>query len=150
MKKATLQTVARDVRAIARSVAPLLKPGNQPALKVVPLAKGEIDVGLTIYENSPARLILLGDTVDAIQPTTWDEVQTWAKKLNAYAPSRIDALVLWQRAAKQFKTDLPYWTSEQYAGLSSSAWFQWFGNGNQNTWGKASKGRACAVRRVPI
>ena len=149
MKKATLQTIARDVRAIARSVA-AQKPANQPALKVVPLGKHELDVGLTVYENRPCRLIVLENLLDGIEPTTWAEAQAYAKKYNALLPTRIDGLVLFERAKAKFKTDKPYWTCEEYAGVSDCAWGQWFGNGYQDGWGKGYECRVCLVRRSPI
>lgn len=48
-----------------------------------------------------------------------------------------------------FERDL-YWTSTQDADVSSYAWSQSFGNGTQDTWLKASKTMARAVRRVTI
>lgn len=148
MKKATLQTIARDVRAIARSVA-ARKPANQPALKVVPLGKHELEIGLTVYENRPARLILFENLLDGIKPAPWQELMAYAKDNNASLITRIDGLVLHARAKEKFKTDLPYWTCEEYAG-STYAWGQWFDDGFQGLWRKDGKGRVCLVRRLPI
>ena len=111
---------------------------------------GEIEVGVTLHKGKPARLILLTSMIDGIEPASWDEVQAFAEKHNASAPSRIDGLVLWQRAAKQFKTDLPYWTCEESVGVRGYAWRQWFDDDIQNRCLKGTKARACLVRRVLI
>lgn len=111
---------------------------------------GEIEVGVTIHKGKPARLILLTSLIDGIEPASWSDVQAFAKKHNASTPSRIDGLVLWQRAAKKFRSDLPYWTGEESAGCSGYAWYQWFDNGCQGCWRKDGKFRACLVRRVPV
>lgn len=127
-----------------------LEEAHKAALASPKLAKGEIDVGFTLHEGKPARLILLPESAQNI---TWDDAKAWAKKLGAELPTRVDALLLWERhkdLGLKFETDRPYWTSEQYAGDASYAWYQWFGYGGQGTWLKSYKRRACAVRRVLV
>ena len=161
MPKLSLASLAKRVDAQARRIASLeTAHKDRPALALVPakdLRKGEIDVGPTIHEGRPARLILLADRFG---PGTWDEAKAWAEKLGASLPSRIDALILWQAsqaepvkmlpAPPKFEVDRPYWTGEQSADASSYAWCQWFRYGNQTNWRKDAKSRAVAVRRAPI
>ena len=73
-----------------------------------------------------------------------------------YLGSRLEGLVLFGNDAtgKAFVPDaiarLAYWTSSQYAGLESYAWFQYFGDGSQNGNRKDGKLRARAVRRFAL
>lgn len=145
---ASLSLKSLDRRVSAIEVA--RKNGAQVQLAAAgKLKKGEIDVGYTIHDGQPARLILMPERADRL---TWDEAQAWAKKNDGELPSRIDALILFQRARDKFETsERPsYWTGEQYANDPSCAWHQWFYNGDHYHWNKVNKIRACLVRRVPI
>lgn len=151
MQKATLQTLARDVRAIARSLGTTAKP-LKPDLKALAggrpvLAKNEEYVGVVYKNGAPEyHLIKLPQETDGV---TFDEAVAHGKK-HGDAPTRRDLMLMWISIPDKFKTDKPYWSSEQYACLSSYAWYQWFLNGGQSHWSKDNEVRACAVRRVPI
>jgi len=76
------------------------------------------------------------------------EVDDW------YLPSRGELLLAWSAReampeGEKFEKDI-YWTSTQYAGDRSYAWYQGFLNGTQNYWHKDDLLMARAVRRVAI
>ena len=118
------------------------------------IAKFETEIGLTIFENQPMRLVLIESRkfqqVSDVKPATWQDLMVYAKAKNASLPTRIDGLVLFERAKDKFKTDLPYWTCEEYTGSSTYAWTQWFLNGTQRRWTKGYEYRACLVRRFKL
>jgi hypothetical protein len=109
------------------------------------LKKGETLIGLTLHEGKPHHLILLaGD-----EKKNWKDAVAWAKKKGGVLPSRIDMLVLFERAAAKFEKTW-YWTSQEYTGAAGYAWGQFFGGGSQGCDFVSNDGRARAVRRVPI
>ena len=116
------------------------KPTGLPKLK-----KGEINVGITLHDNKPHHLILLpGD-----EKKNWKDAVAWAKKKGAELPSRIDMLVLFERAKDKFEKTW-YWTGQEYAGTADYAWIQYFSNGGQGSYHESDACRCRAVRRVAI
>lgn len=109
------------------------------------LAEGERYIGLTVFENKPHHLILLPGEFTG----SWKKALAFAEKAGGVLPSRIDALILFDRARDQFKRDW-HWTSQEYAGDADYAWCQYFGSGGQSANRKGSVCLARAVRRVPI
>lgn len=162
MKKATLQTVARDVTAIARSVRMLEKRalGKQSALKLVPsnrpeLATGEKYAGIILGKNNALDYHLIKLPGEMPQKGGWTAAGEWVKDLvkkiaGAALPNRREQALMYANIPEEFQTDDPYWSCEESAGLRHYAWYQWFDNGRQGHWSKGYKYRACAVRRVPI
>ena len=67
-----------------------------------------------------------------------------------YLPARHEARLAYLNAPETFSTDDWYWTSTQYAGYASNAWYQYFDIGGQNYYDKGYKGRVRAVRRFLI
>ena len=67
-----------------------------------------------------------------------------------YLPARHELRLAYLNAPEIFNLDGWYWTSTQYAGYASDAWYQYFGNGTQHNGGKGYKGRVRAVRRFLI
>lgn len=80
---------------------------------------------------------------------TWDEAIAWAASIGVELPTRKEATLLHTNLKLAFEPAW-YWTGEQYAGSASSAWLQYFNDGTQYLSGKGYKGRARAIRRVPI
>ncbi len=116
------------------------KPATKPAATAAALL-----VGLTLVDNEVHELHLLPGTFKG----PWAKAVEWAKKQGGELPSRLDLLVLWQRAPKEFEREW-YWSSEQYAGHVASAWCQSFYHGGQDYYHKSSEFRARAVRRLKI
>lgn len=111
-----------------------------PALK-----KGETYVGITLHDDKPHHLILLtGD-----EKKNWKDAGAWAKKLGGVLPSRMDALVLFERAKNKFEGAW-YWTGQEVAGDADFAWIAFFYGGCQDWFRKSSDSRCRAVRRVTI
>lgn len=104
-----------------------------------------IHIGRTLEDNEPANLFLLPGEFKG----TWGDARAWAEKQGGVLPSRIDMLVLWNRARDQFKQEA-YWTGEEYARSAGYAWCQDFSYGNQGSYDKGTELRARAVRRLSI
>ncbi len=86
---------------------------------------------------------------------TWDQAVAFATELNASGhtdfalPTRAEQSVLFGNVPELFEPRW-YWSGEQHAGSSYSAWGQYFGYGHQLCDGKDYQGRARAVRRLLI
>lgn len=80
---------------------------------------------------------------------TWKDALAWARGQGGDLPNRIEALLLFQHHRDEFQREV-YWTNEQPADDSSSAWCQSFGNGTQTSWPQDYELMARAVRRVAI
>lgn len=106
---------------------------------------GELRIGTSLEDGRPVDLFLLPGEFKG----PWQKASAWAMEQGGVLPSRIDALVLFQRASTEFQADA-YWTDEQSASSSDSAWGQHFSNGTQYDLRKDYKLRARAVRRTPI
>ncbi len=153
MKKASLQTIARDVRAIAVTVG-AVKPGKAD-LKLVhskqpATAKGEIYAGIVLGKKGERSYHLIKLPREMPSKDDWDAAGKWAASVKGALPTRREQALMFANIAEEFQTDTPYWSCEEHAGASSYAWCQWFNHGSQGYWTKASKLRACAVRRVFI
>ena len=111
-----------------------------------PYLGGDMYAGLTIHDNKPAALILLPEKGKGL---TWAAAGEWAKKQGGELPSRVDALLLFQRLKREFEEEA-YWTSDQHAGDDDCAWTQGFSYGYQDLWLKSYELRARAVRRIVI
>lgn len=126
-------------------------PATATALQSISLpqlATGEIYAGILLTEGKPSHhlVLLAGDKAGL----TWKKAGEWAKAQGGELPTRKEQALLFANAADAFKPDW-YWSCEQYAGIESSAWCQYFNYGGQGTsYFDSSKLRARAVRRVPI
>ena len=127
--------------ALARST--LTAPVTVPP---PPLADGERWAGIVTTEKGLHHVILLpGDQDDA----TWKKQLAWAKKIGGDLPSRQELSLLFVMARDEFKEDW-YWSNEQHAAYSDSAWGQTFYYGGQSYSTICLKLRARSVRRVAI
>ena len=112
-----------------------------------PVNEGETYIGAIGNKNGDVyHLILLpGDNDDA----SWKNAMDWAKSIGGDLPNRIEQAMLYAQHKEEFKKDW-YWSCEQHASVSYSAWCQYFGTGNQNSSRIIAELRARAVRRLPI
>ena len=112
------------------------------------LNEGEKFVGVIVSADGKYRhaLILLpGES----EPNNWQAQMEWAASVSGDLPDRVESALLFATLRDEFKADW-YWTREQHAAYSHSAWLQYFGNGNQNYRHKSNYHRARAVRRAPL
>ena len=111
------------------------------------LKSGETYAGLVIGDKgSMHHLILLdGDADDA----THQEQLDWAKSIGGELPTSQEQALLYANCKAQFKSDW-YWSADLTASGSGSAWFQYFGYGDQDGDDIYHQLRARAVRRFPI
>ena len=127
-------------------VRPPVAPVHTSALPAIGSAYQDgLYSGLTIDENAPAQLVLLPGEFNG----DWKDAIAWAKEQGGVLPSRVDALILWQNMAAEFRKEA-YWTDTQHAVHSDSAWYQDFLNGNQDSSYISDKLRARSVRRLKI
>jgi hypothetical protein len=111
---------------------------NIPGSAYAGLARGldgEDDGHLVLLADKPAELL------------DWQAAVDWAKGLGegARLPTRFESALLYANLQDRFDTERYHWTGSQYsAGL---AWYQSFGYGGQNLYGKSYEARARAVRR---
>jgi hypothetical protein len=80
---------------------------------------------------------------------TFEEANKWAASVGGSLPTRRESALLFANVPELFEP-YAYWTSEQYAGLESCAWYQTFGYGFQSSTRKDNELRARAVRRLMI
>lgn len=85
----------------------------------------------------------------------WSSTRKWADEISADGftdyglPFRKEQALCFANVPELFKQEA-YWSCEQHASGSDSAWGQGFSNGGQYHWGKNDKLRARAVRRLKI
>lgn len=129
---------ARRIKAAAAAVT----------ITLPQLAKGEVYAGILLdKKGQPSHhLVLLAGKRDNF---TWEEAKKWALDQGGELPTRKEQALLFANAAKHFEARW-YWSCEQYASDPSCAWMQYFTSGGQLYGRTSSKGRARAVRRVPI
>lgn len=128
----------------------LKKPSTAAAMPITialpDLAKGEHYAGILLVDGKPAHhLVLIAGGTNA----NWNDAGAWAKRRGGELPTRKEQAILFANAAEQFRNDW-YWSDEERASAAESAWGQTFSDGLQTYWPKSYKGRARAVRRVPI
>lgn len=132
----------------ATTKRPAAKKAAAPITITVPkLAKGEHWAGIVLDDKgAPAHhLILLpGD-----ESANWAVATKWAEKQGGELPTRQEQSILFGNLPAQFQPRW-YWSSEQSAGGSGCAWFQYFGDGYQVSDPKDGSLRARAGRRVTI
>jgi len=112
--------------------------------------------GLARGEEGKPDYWLFSATKNQNASSTFDENAEYAKTLKVgqyndyHMPTRRELRLQWINAAPgQFESEW-YWSCEQSALDSDSAWSQDFYYGTQTTWPKDDRSRGCAVRRVPI
>lgn len=124
---------------------------SYPAI-TLDLQPGEKNAGIVLGKDGDLDyfLILLPDGKDDIN---WKNANTWAKQQGgekeAGLPTRREQAVLFGNLKEEFGQGY-YWSSEQHASHSDSAWSQNFTDGYQLFITKSSIMRARAVRRILV
>ena len=83
------------------------------------------------------------------EAVTWADAKAFAKKAGGDLPTRREQSLLFANLQEHFKQSW-YWSGEQHAAYSASAWSQHFYTGDQSYGDIDSKLRARAVRRLTI
>jgi hypothetical protein len=112
-----------------------------------PLGEDELYAGLMLgKEGGPDyHLVLLeGEVAEA----GWTAATSWAKELGGELPTRRELSLLFANQKEQFEREW-YWSREPQAGHPHLVWGQNFASGIQTVYGRAFRGHARAVRRVP-
>ncbi|WP_454710990.1 DUF1566 domain-containing protein [Cupriavidus nantongensis] len=135
------------VRAWLESLA-TPAPAPVPATERPPLAAGELYAGVILGKDGAAdhHLILLPG---AAEDVTWEKAKEWAGSVGGALPTRREQSLLFANLREEFASAW-YWSGEQYAGVSGTAWGQYFGDGYQGLSLKNHEFRARAVRRLTI
>ena len=112
------------------------------------LKKGEQYAGIILGKDGAPdhHIILLPGEAEGV---TWTKAKEFAKKAGGELPTRREQSLLFANLKDQFKPAW-YWSGEQHASFSDSAWLQYFNDGHQDDNHLSYQGRARAVRRLPI
>ncbi|MFZ3141181.1 DUF1566 domain-containing protein [Polaromonas sp.] len=121
-----------------------------PAIGEIWAEQGGIYAGVSRGKDGSldAHIVLLDATPE--NDLSWADAVSWAEGLgnDARLPTRFESALLYANLRDKLDTERWHWTGTQFLG--SSAFGQYFDNGFQDYYGKKSKGRARAVRRVSI
>jgi len=148
----TLEAIKEKQDELAKMIAQFQKqpaPVTFPLTIDVPfLCDGERYIGLVVSADGSKRhhIILLPGSVE---DKTWSEAMDWAKSIGGELPDRVEGALLYATMKDEFKPQW-YWTREEFASDSGSAWGQYFVNGFQDFSAKVNELQARAVRRLPI
>ena len=114
----------------------------------ISLAPGEEYAGVILgKEGAPSyHLILLPGDKDDL---SWSAAKKWAAEIGGELPTRREQALLFANLKEHFE-EAWYWSREQHASGSDCAWYRNFDDGGQGDYGKTSKLRARAVRRLEI
>lgn len=112
------------------------------------LGEGELYAGLMLGKNGEPdyHLVLLGGEV---AEAGWAAAMSWARELGGELPTRRELSLLIANLKEQFAREW-YWSREPQAGHPHLVWGQNFASGIQTVYGRAFRGHARAVRRVPV
>ena len=121
---------------------------EQKTITLPELNDGEFYAGLILKEDGSPDYHLIG-LPGELDAAIHAQAMVWAKECGGDLPNRRELNLLRANARQHFQNDW-YWSNEQHAAHSSYAWFQYFKDGDQGYWGKGSKLRARAVRRLSI
>ena len=124
-----------------------MKTAKQEFLSSI-LKKGELYAGLILGKNGEPdhHLILLAGEAESVN---WEDAKKFAAKAGGELPTRREQSLLFANLKEQFEPRW-YWSFEQHASYSGSAWYQYFYDGYQNGFRETNTLRARAVRRVTI
>lgn len=151
----TLESIKQKQDEVAKMIASFEAYATEkvfyPAVNI-DLLPGEKYAGLILGKDgdSDYHLILLPEQIKDVK---WDEAVKWAKQqgneFDSHLPNRREQSLLFANLKEEFE-EYAYWSSEQRASASDSAWCQGFNDGNQDTWLKSFHFRARAVRRLLV
>lgn len=112
------------------------------------LKEGEHYAGLILgKEGKPDHhLVLLPGEA---QEVSWSAAREWAAGMGGELPTRRELALLYANLREQFER-LWYWSSETQEPRAQLVWGQNFTSGIQTMYGRPFRGRARAIRRMPV
>ncbi len=112
------------------------------------LKNGEEYAGIILGKDSESdhHLILIPGESEKV---AWGKAKEWAAQAGGDLPTRREQSLLFANLKERFQTTW-YWSCEQHAADSGSAWCQDFSYGIQLSRHKDDEVRARAVRRLII
>jgi hypothetical protein len=126
-----------------------------PAIGEIWPGQGGIYVGLSRGEEGQPDAHLIVHVAEAEDTLDWEGAKAWAAAITVdglltdfHLPTRSESALLYANVRDLMDKDGWYWTSTQYAGYESYAWYQSFGLGGQSSYRKSYEGRVRAVRRL--
>ncbi|NDU91589.1 MAG: DUF1566 domain-containing protein [Ferrovum sp.] len=150
---AELETIKATHADLAKQIATLEEAITKPRnfvfhAQTIALNPGEEYAGIILGKDGAAshHLILLPGEAESV---TFAGAHEFAKKAGGDLPTRREQSLLFANLKDQFEQSW-YWSGEQHAADSYSAWFQDFDDGSQVSWRKDDELRARAVRRITI
>lgn len=152
MTTVTLQAVREKQAELEQMIAALTRSTAVPVPYCVPEAEimlaagGYAGIVLDADGRISHHLILLPGQADSVN---WDSAREWARQAGGELPTRQEQALLYANLKCEFEGEW-YWSAEPHETDSSYAWLQLFDDGRQNVTRKSYKGRARAVRTVPI
>ena len=112
------------------------------------LKAGELYAGILLGKDGlpDQHIILLPGEAEGVK---WLAAKEWAKKVGGELPTRREQALLFANLKEAFQPRW-YWSGEQHAANSTTAWLQYFDHGLQFSNLTSYEGRARAVRRLAI
>jgi len=153
------QLVLERLRAAEQIIArPTLQPGVLPRIGAEITELGGVFAGVArgnelLAEGEPDYYLIVGP--EASSKLEWKPACDWAESVKHLGfadfslTTRKEQALCFANVPELFQKEW-YWSSEQRAGYSDDAWYQYFDYGYQDFALKGSFYRARAVRRVPI
>lgn len=136
-----------------RITQPNASPLTPPRLGEIWPSQGGYFVGTVFGDGKPDYHLIVGPEMDG--EADWNTAMKWAANLAIQGhkdyslPNRREQRFLFCQA-KHLHQETWYWSSEQHASTSHSAWVQVFDDGGQYDGRKGGSYRARAVRRLAI
>ena len=112
------------------------------------LREGEHYAGLILGKDGEPdhHLVLLPGDVENV---TWAAARAWATSAGGELPTRRELSLLYANLKEHFQR-VWYWSCEQSEARAQLVWGQNFTSGIQTMYGRPFRGRARAVRRLPV
>lgn len=112
------------------------------------LASGEHYAGLILGKdgNTDHHVVLLPGEAEEV---SWAAARDWASGVGGELPTRRELSLLYANLKEQFQR-VWYWSSEPQEPRAQLVWGQNFTSGIQTMYGRPFRGRARAVRRLPV
>jgi hypothetical protein len=147
----TLQEIKTTQQKLAEMIAAFIAQTKRTITfpeAEIELNDGEAYAGIILGKDGEPdyRLILLPGEAESVN---WTAAKEFAAKIRGMLPTRREQALLYANLKEQF-TDNYYWSGEQHAVNSDSAWCQYFDGGNQGNRRESAELRARAVRRLTI
>jgi len=143
----TLEEIKADHERLAEKIAAFERAKawtiSIPAASIV-LADGEVYAGLVLHDDgTPSHHLVL---LPGEHEGDWASAKAWAAKVGGELPSRREQSLLFAHAKANFQARW-YWSNQAHEN-GSTAWVQYFDDGNQCWTFVNGKYCARAVRRL--